>query len=162
MTTYEMKEMGIEPIDLGMNEEGADDESLHLKDHDSLDHHGIEGQFSKSFHRDSMKLELGGDLYDVNKSSIHAHRDSNQEVNQNHKDNCGHGHKHCDSTHDHSHHDHSHHHHNHSHHEHHLSSNLNVRAAFIHIIGDIIQAVGVLIAALIIYAFPSWQIIDPL
>lgn len=74
-----------------------------------------------------------------------------------HQHNCGHEHKNSDSTHAHSHH-----HHHHSHNEHHLSSNLNVRAAFIHIIGDIIQAVGVLIAALIIYAFPSWQIIDPL
>lgn len=72
MTTYEMKEMGIEPIDLGLNEYGGDDESLHLKDHDSLDQHDREGQFSKSFHRDSMKLELGDGLYDLNKSSIHA------------------------------------------------------------------------------------------
>lgn len=40
--------------------------------------------------------------------------------------------------------------------------NINVRAAFIHVIGDFIQSVGVLIAALVIYFEPSYSYIDPI
>ena len=44
----------------------------------------------------------------------------------------------------------------------HNDVNVNVRAAMIHIIGDILQSVGVLIAATIIYVWPSWTICDPI
>lgn len=40
--------------------------------------------------------------------------------------------------------------------------NLNVRAAFIHVIGDLIQSIGVLIAAGIIKANEDWKIADPI
>lgn len=40
--------------------------------------------------------------------------------------------------------------------------NINLRAAMIHIIGDIIQSIGVIIAAIIVFYFPHFQIIDPL
>ncbi|XP_011256759.1 zinc transporter 2-like isoform X1 [Camponotus floridanus] len=40
--------------------------------------------------------------------------------------------------------------------------NINVRAAFIHVLGDFIQSVGVLIAALIIYFKPTWSLVDPI
>ena len=40
--------------------------------------------------------------------------------------------------------------------------NINVRAAFIHVVGDFFQSLGVLIASLIIYFFPSYHIIDPI
>lgn len=46
--------------------------------------------------------------------------------------------------------------------EKHASSNLNVRAAFIHVLGDFCQSVGVLVAALIIYFKPEWKIADPI
>lgn len=39
--------------------------------------------------------------------------------------------------------------------------NINVRAAFIHVLGDFFQSVGVLIAAYIIYYHPELQIVDP-
>ena len=39
---------------------------------------------------------------------------------------------------------------------------LNVRAAIIHLIGDGVQAVGVLIAAILIYINPEWKIADPI
>lgn len=42
------------------------------------------------------------------------------------------------------------------------SANMNVKAAFIHAIGDLIQSVGVLIAALIIWYKPEWHVADPL
>lgn len=40
--------------------------------------------------------------------------------------------------------------------------NINVRAAFIHVLGDIVQSVGVLIAAYIIKFKPSWKLADPI
>uniref|UniRef100_A0A0A9Z309 Zinc transporter 2 n=1 Tax=Lygus hesperus TaxID=30085 RepID=A0A0A9Z309_LYGHE len=40
--------------------------------------------------------------------------------------------------------------------------NINVRAAFIHVIGDLIQSVGVFIAALIIQFKPEWKVVDPI
>ncbi|CAH1797934.1 unnamed protein product [Owenia fusiformis] len=44
----------------------------------------------------------------------------------------------------------------------HNSTNVNVRAAFIHVIGDFIQSIGVMIAAFIIYFKPEWKIADPI
>ena len=40
--------------------------------------------------------------------------------------------------------------------------NLNVRAAIVHMIGDMIQSAGVIAAALIIYFKPDWTIADPI
>ncbi|XP_070497401.1 proton-coupled zinc antiporter SLC30A2-like [Chironomus tepperi] len=73
-------------------------------------------------------------------------------------------------------HDHGHGHgnHNHSHsHSHnksddfdsemgHLPQNLNVRAAFIHVVSDFVQSCGVFIASLVIFFKPEWSIIDPI
>ena len=42
------------------------------------------------------------------------------------------------------------------------SSNINLRAAAIHVIGDFIQSIGVLIAALIIHFKPEYKIADPI
>ena len=40
--------------------------------------------------------------------------------------------------------------------------NINVRAAIVHMIGDMIQSLGVIIAAVIIYIKPDWTIADPI
>ena len=40
--------------------------------------------------------------------------------------------------------------------------NINVKAAFIHVIGDFVQSLGVLTAALIIFFKPEWKIVDPI
>lgn len=45
---------------------------------------------------------------------------------------------------------------------HHHTENINVRAAFIHVVGDVLQSVGVFIAALVIYFIPSWKLADPI
>ena len=42
------------------------------------------------------------------------------------------------------------------------NTNINVRAAFIHVVGDFIQSLGVFIAALVIYFKPDLTIIDPI
>ncbi|XP_076175084.1 proton-coupled zinc antiporter SLC30A2 isoform X2 [Ptiloglossa arizonensis] len=44
----------------------------------------------------------------------------------------------------------------------HDGKNINVRAAFIHVLGDFIQSIGVFVAALIVYFKPSWSIVDPI
>ncbi|XP_067666088.1 proton-coupled zinc antiporter SLC30A2-like [Haliotis asinina] len=40
--------------------------------------------------------------------------------------------------------------------------NINVRAAFVHVLGDLLQSVGVLVAALIVYFKPEWKMADPI
>lgn len=42
------------------------------------------------------------------------------------------------------------------------SKNINVRAAFIHVLGDLLQSLGVLLASLVIYFKPSYVIVDPI
>jgi cation diffusion facilitator family transporter len=57
-------------------------------------------------------------------------------------------------------HGHSHNHENNS--NGHFSENINVRAAFIHVVSDFVQSCGVFIAALVIYFKPELDIIDPI
>ncbi|EDW77488.2 uncharacterized protein Dwil_GK18061 [Drosophila willistoni] len=40
--------------------------------------------------------------------------------------------------------------------------NMNVRAALIHVIGDVVQSVGVFLAAAVIYFWPEYAIVDPI
>ncbi|XP_030748415.1 zinc transporter 2-like isoform X2 [Sitophilus oryzae] len=40
--------------------------------------------------------------------------------------------------------------------------NINVRAAFIHVLGDFLQSFGVFVAAIVIYFKPQWGIVDPI
>ncbi|GFN85117.1 Zinc transporter [Plakobranchus ocellatus] len=40
--------------------------------------------------------------------------------------------------------------------------NINVKAAFIHVLGDLVQSIGILSSAYIIYFKPEWKIVDPL
>ena len=40
--------------------------------------------------------------------------------------------------------------------------NLNVRAAIVHMVGDMLQSLGVIVAAVIIYLEPDWTIADPI
>jgi len=42
------------------------------------------------------------------------------------------------------------------------TENINVKAAFIHVIGDFLQSLGVFIAAIVIYFKPTWVLIDPI
>lgn len=54
--------------------------------------------------------------------------------------------------------------HSHSHddHQHSHGSSINVRGAFIHVLGDTVQSVGVAIAGALIWWRPSWRIADPI
>ncbi|XP_050669726.1 zinc transporter 2-like isoform X4 [Leptidea sinapis] len=42
------------------------------------------------------------------------------------------------------------------------TENINVRAAFIHVVGDFLQSFGVLVAAIVIYFKPEWVLVDPI
>jgi cation diffusion facilitator family transporter len=149
-----MRDLGVDEFDFEGNSNN-NDESLHLKNYDSLDHHENIDSASKSFDMGSdLKLDIrNSDM--LNKSSLQQVKEYMNGSKKHDKVKTG-------STQLNSHHPHAHDHdHSHNHH-HHISENLNVRAAAIHIIGDIIQSVGVLIAAIFIFACPEWQIIDPI
>ncbi|OWR46682.1 proton-coupled zinc antiporter SLC30A2-like isoform X3 [Danaus plexippus] len=47
-------------------------------------------------------------------------------------------------------------------HSHTHGENINVRAAFIHVLGDFLQSFGVLVAAIVIYFKPEWSLVDPI
>ena len=80
-----------------------------------------------------------------------------------------HGLHHHDHDHDHDH-DHENHHHDsddeeialHDDEDEHKNTNVNLRASFIHVLGDALQNVGVLIAGGIIFLFPNFSIADPI
>lgn len=44
----------------------------------------------------------------------------------------------------------------------HSHGNINVTSAYLHVLGDMLMSVGVVIASVIIYFKPTWQIADPL
>ena len=123
--------------DCGHNHSHGDHHHDHAHNHDhdhKHDHHDHE-------HHDHSHEDEGG-AESLNKSSSsHEH------------DNEG-GH-----THDHKH-DHS--------HDHDAKTNsapkrnINVDAAFLHVLGDMIMSIGVIIAATCIYINPEWKIADPL
>lgn len=99
----------------------------------------------------------------------HDHEDGHHEHDHGHD----HGHDKHASSHDSHKFDHQsshsgHHKHGHkdSHHGHgHTSvepTDVNIEAAYLHVLTDLIQSVGVAIAGLLLWLFPHWQIIDPL
>lgn len=65
---------------------------------------------------------------------------------------------------------HSHDNHNNGHSDHHDDShgdcghgeNINIRAAVVHVVGDMLQSVGVIIASLIIWKYPGAKVADPI
>ena len=85
---------------------------------------------------------------------------------------AGHKHDHHDHKHDHGHdhkHDHGHKHDKHDHckdHKHEAeekeSKSIAVDAAYLHVLGDMIMSIGVIIASLIIWYNPEWKIADPI
>ena len=43
-----------------------------------------------------------------------------------------------------------------------MQNNINVHAAYLHILGDLIMSAGVVLASVIIYIKPEWTIADPI
>lgn len=110
----------------------------------------------------SMHLHSHGDDHG---HSTGNHDHSNNE-NHDHSHNDNHGHSHEDNsktknTKDHEHGDHDHD-EEHAHLNNNVNDQVNVRAALIHIIGDALQNVGVIIAGTIVYIYPQYTIVDPI
>ncbi|KAF9951916.1 hypothetical protein BGZ72_006667 [Mortierella alpina] len=111
----------------------------------------------------------------------HHHGDDDHEHGHGHGHGHSHGHGH---GHGHSHthpdhaplqmdidHDHDHEHgsalkpaaiHDHGHHQHHHHVNLNITAATLHVLGDLLSSIGVLISSLFITFYPSLTYLDPI
>ncbi|XP_002196837.5 probable proton-coupled zinc antiporter SLC30A4 [Taeniopygia guttata] len=87
----------------------------------------------------------------------HSHAHPQSHVPQPSSPNAAQGSSHGHSSHGHSSHGHSS--HGHSSHGH---SSLAVRAAFVHALGDLVQSIGVLVAAYIIRFKPEYKIADPI
>lgn len=131
-----------------------------------------------------MQKHLPGDDHGHDHSHSHAHHSA-------HNDHHSHSHSHTsdlkememadislvsihsDHSHEHSHSkhdsDHSSHHSDHHTNEEESSQvskkakeNINIRAAYIHVLSDLVQSIAVLIAGLVIMWRPEWQVIDPI
>jgi zinc transporter 2 len=126
---------------------GGEHEHDHDHGHTQHDHaHGHNHGHSHSHDKDKKKIKDE----EVKKTLL-----ENEEGHQ-----AEHNHDHA---HDHAH-DHSHN-HDHGHgpsHQNEQVKNINVDAAFLHVLGDMLMSVGVIIAATIIYFFPSMWIADPI
>jgi len=103
----------------------------------------------------AMGVILHGGLCDKLDSVHHGHTHGGGGRNHGHS----HGHSHNERGHGHSHlHDNG----NHQHQLTDSSRNVNVRAALIHVIGDLVQSIGVLIAAFVIKYWPECRMADPI
>ena len=70
-----------------------------------------------------------------------------------HDEEHSHGHSHGGHSHDHDHGGHGH---------KHEEQNINIRAAVVHVIGDMLQSIGVIIAAILITINDDFKIADPI
>ena len=119
----------------------------------------------KILHSGEGHYHLGGESCSGH-GHDHDHDHGHDHHHHDHDHSHGHGHDHHHHHHDHGHshgHDHGHDHgHGHSHGEGTQIGNINVDAAFLHVLGDMLMSIGVIIAAIIIYFFPSLWYADPL
>lgn len=95
----------------------------------------------------AMGVILHGGLCDKLSTVHHGHS---------HGGGGGHGHSHADDR------NHGHSHSNANSNHSHSPQNMNVRAALIHVIGDLVQSIGVLVAAFVIKYWPELRIADPI
>jgi len=158
----------------------------HDHDHDDHDHkkdkkknkdktNGVEVKIGDEVAKlEEIKIDDGKTKKD--KKDKHDHDHDHDKHDHDHDK-----HDHDDDKHDHDHdkHDHDDHdHHDHDDHDHakkkamelakkkNLSmiddhDNPNVRAALIHVLGDLLQSIGVMIASVVIWVKPEWKIADP-
>jgi zinc transporter 2 len=121
----------------------------HDHEHDEHDGHSHGHECGEQIRKDTFPRGSIGVIAEEN----HSHED----------DGHHHSHSHNQShTHDHDH-EHPAKNHNHGGHNHkHSHGDVNLRAALIHVIGDAIQNLGVVIAGVIIYFWPHLSIADPI
>jgi len=118
----------------------------------------------KILHSGEGHYHLGGeDCGGHDHAHDHAHDHGHAHDHHGH-DHHGHDHAHDHHGHDHHGHDHAHDHHGHDHGQaqQHKSMNINVNAAYLHVMGDMLMSAGVIIGACIIYFDESLWWVDPL
>lgn len=103
--------------------------------------------------QDLENLDLKENLLQEYKADEEEHKYEHKEHKHKHSDHGSHSHKH-DHFHDHQ--------HDQSHGTKIAGFNINVQAAFLHVLGDMLMSVGVIIAAIMVYIKPAWTIADPL
>lgn len=142
------------------------DEHSHDHSHDHSDHHHEPNHDHK--HNDQCKHKHKvADKKDntlvtiIEPSTLNENLISNEATNihpssKSYHSHHSHAHK-AKSSHDHDHHGHS---HDHGENEHDHTENMNVKSAMIHVIGDIIQSIGVIIAAIVVKVWPEASMID--
>jgi zinc transporter 2 len=128
------------------------DHQMHGHSHDEDEGHGhSHGAEGHSHELVDKKEEEKGLLVNGKKQEAHAHAHDEKDPNHAHshdvkkaatpaKTSGNHGHSHDEDE----------------------EENINIRAALIHVIGDAIQNLGVVIAGIIIYYQPTWSIADPI
>lgn len=151
---------------------GHDHSHEHSHSHEEHDHsHGTCGSHG-SCGKEHFKIDLDKNG-SVNSDASDDDREDEEACHLNHTTTCattvsGPSSRGCHHSHNHSHehsHEHSHtHEHSHSHDkEPKKKRNLNVEAAYLHILGDVINSIGVLIASLMIYFTDgAWWYADPI
>jgi zinc transporter 2 len=148
----------------------------HHEDHDSDHHHEEAGLVMKVNHCNTFHSHDHGHggAHHHEDDDEHHHEEAGLVMKVNPCNTC-HSHDHG-HTHDHSqdcHNSHSDDHHNHSDSFHipppqkaidspPLLRNINLHAAYLHVIGDLLLSFGVLIAGIVIWFQPTWHIIDPI
>lgn len=118
---------------------------------------------------------LAGLLFNIIQLAILGHGHAHGHGGHDHGHDHGHGHDHHHHGHTHGssnqmtqplledhNHSHGHHHHEHSDQKASKHKNINVTAAELHVLGDLLNSVGVIIAAVIIFFFKSATIADPI
>lgn len=98
-----------------------------------------------------------GHGHDHSSHADHDHADRDIEASTS-KGGAGHDHSHGHTGHADSHDDHSTIHGGHNH----YSNDVNLEAAYLHVLTDLIQSIGVAIAGAVLWWKPHWQIIDPI
>jgi zinc transporter 2 len=138
--------LAYEGIDHGMNNHSHGEEEGHGAHSDNEKHdHEHDSEHEHEHHHDDAKKTL------LEKDSHSHEHDHGHEHEHEHSDN----HAHNKVDHGHSHDEHGHEHGG-------KSQNVNIRAALIHVIGDAIQNIGVIISGAIIYIYPNLMIFDPI
>jgi zinc transporter 2 len=160
----------------------SDFSHIESSDHDHSHHHKEES------HDHSHRSSSGKCNHSHKEESDHSHRSSSGKCNHSHKEEshdhshghsssgkCNHSHKEAtektsllnteygySSVDSHQDDNHSHHSHLHAHNHGHHGGDVNIEAAYLHVLTDLIQSVGVAIAGLIMWRKEGVEIIDPI
>ncbi len=124
------------------------DNNDHGHSHDNNDHGHSHDKNDHGHSHSKPKNPAINNISTLSEAQLNEPLLPENNITKNSNDN-NHGHSHENKSHEEDDHGHS-------------DDNLNIRAAFIHVIGDLIQSVGVVIAAIVILVWPDLYIVDPI